>query len=138
MGTKSVPSRPGVKYLVVPTWVTDERTGERRHLKAHDLIRLYGLKPRTYRVVDDRPSVPDSIERARREGLIILYPDPSGKYTLPDIPSEEKPEDAPTALTDQVRRSNQEMQDRVQEEPLSDSPQEKTEGRGVKKGRGKK
>jgi hypothetical protein len=120
MATKSTPTQTGVKYLVVPTWVTDERTGDRRHYKAHELIRLYGLKPRTYRVVDDRPSVPESIERAKRQGLVVLYPDPTGKYKLPEAHErgKEKPEEAPAALTDQIREANQAMHDIVNEQPL--------------------
>lgn len=72
-----------VLYVLVPTWVTSTRDNRRHYVPAHELIRLYRLPPGTYRVVGDAPSVPQAIERAKRAGLIILYPDPTGRYALP-------------------------------------------------------
>lgn len=74
---------PKVKYVLVPGWVTDEHDGEKRFVPAHELVRLYNLKPGTYRLAGTSPSVPAAVERAVRQGLIPLYPDPTGKYSLP-------------------------------------------------------
>ena len=71
-----------VLYALVPSWVTSERDGKRRYVSAGELVKLYKLPPGTYRAVGDRPSVPEAIKAAEKQGLVVLYPDPSGRYEL--------------------------------------------------------
>lgn len=125
---KQQPRREGVKYLLVPTWVTDERTGERKHVTAAELIRLYNLPPRSYRLVSDKPSVPDNIARAKAQGLVILYPDGTGKYQIPEPTKKgETPEEAPSRLTDQLREDNKETEDLSLSQPIPEEALDEAE-----------
>ena len=86
-----------VLYALVPSWVTSSRDGERHYVSAGELVKLYKLPPGTYRPVGDRPSVPEAVKAAERQGLVALYPDPSGKYALPGREDREKEgDDSPT------------------------------------------
>ena len=71
-----------VKYLLAPGWVTSSRDGRRHFVGVLDLIRLYNLKPGTYRTLGDHPDRATAAARAERDGLVVLYPRANDAYTL--------------------------------------------------------
>lgn len=71
-----------VKYLLAPGWVTSARDGRRHFVGVPDLIRLYNLKPGTYRTLWDHPDRVTAAARAERNGLRVLYPRADDDYTL--------------------------------------------------------
>lgn len=71
-----------VKYLLAPGWVASARDGQRHFVGVPDLIRLYNLKPGTYRTLGDHPDRATAVARAERNGLVVLHPRADDDYTL--------------------------------------------------------
>lgn len=67
-----------IKYLICPGWVTSKMDNDRHYISEHQLISLYKVNPLECRIMpkDDRGFKVD-------DSLIILSPDYSGKYIIP-------------------------------------------------------
>lgn len=77
------------KYLVVPGWVKSQNDGEMHFVNAPRLMQLYRVSPHECLVVNDRD---EAIERGFGGDLLVLLPDPSGRYF---IANREDDQDAP-------------------------------------------
>ena len=72
------------KFVLVPGWTTNDRTGNREFLTVQQLAQLYKLKPGTWAAVNDRVDVDHGIAEAEKAGATVLRPRYDGKYELPD------------------------------------------------------
>lgn len=78
-----------IKYAVYPGYVRSQRDRDAHFIGAHQLMRLYGVRPEECLIVPER--VPPGherlhallVERVESQGLIRLAPSYSGDYRIP-------------------------------------------------------
>lgn len=86
------PAKPAPRYLLCPGFITSRTDGDRHHISAEQLARLYGV-PLDECLVLNYGGSPglnhrraELQSRAARGELLALYPRHSGDYTLPKQP----------------------------------------------------
>ena len=78
------------KYALFPGPMTSKMDGDRHHVDARQLARLYNVPPRECVVVrETRDPLEREIllKRIKRQGLIELRPRYDGNYSLPKEPT---------------------------------------------------
>ena len=76
------------RYVLCPGMVTSRTDGQRHHVGAYQLAKLYGVAPNDCLIYEPEPWWPRSYhERAeeRHRGLIRLMPREDGDYSLPSV-----------------------------------------------------
>lgn len=71
------------KYLIFPGYVTSSNDGERHHISAYRLIKLYRVNPAECVIYDGRQDKTRGTRREEESNLIQLYPRSSGVYEVP-------------------------------------------------------
>lgn len=74
----------GYKYVLVGGWITSKNDGQMHYVYPPTVGVLYGVEAdRVGFSVDDEGALDRLRYSVNLEGLIILRPDPTGKYELP-------------------------------------------------------